>query len=175
VTVTNYCQREHGDPEVQVGFAYEGQQVTGFIDARRQNDGVWEEWGWFSYDEDGWRATRKDWIQMDAHTVLTIDDVPPRTKSPSRQPPARPTRPTSLLTRVAQTPESAHDGSACARRANGADHAALRSRPSGRLTGVRAPASRTAIGHARPAAARHTAHNDASARSSSAASVEPKP
>ena len=45
---------------------------------------------------------------MDALTVLTIDDVPP-TKSRSRQPPARPARPPSLLTRVAQTPEPAHD------------------------------------------------------------------
>ena len=40
---------------------------------------VWEAWVCFSYDEDGWRATRKDWIQiqMDQLTVLTIDDVPP--------------------------------------------------------------------------------------------------
>ena len=77
VTVTNHCQPEHGDPDVQVGFAYEGQQVTGFIDARRQNDGVWEAWVCFSYEENGWRATRKDWIQMDELTVLTIDDLPP--------------------------------------------------------------------------------------------------
>ena len=46
-------------------------------DARRQNDGVWEAWVWFSYEEGGWRATRKDWIQMDGLTVLTIDAVPP--------------------------------------------------------------------------------------------------
>jgi hypothetical protein len=76
VTVTNYSQREHGDPDVQVGFTHEGQQITGFIDARRQNDGIWEAWVWFSYVENGWRATRKDWIPMDDLTVLTIDDEP---------------------------------------------------------------------------------------------------
>ena len=76
MAVTNYSQREHGDPDVQVQFDYEGQQVIGFIDARQQNDGVWEAWVWFSYDENGWRATRKDWIPMEALTVLTIDDEP---------------------------------------------------------------------------------------------------
>ena len=75
MAVTNYSQREHGDPDVQVQFDYEGQTVTGFIDARRQNDGVWEAWVWFSYEEDGWRATRRDWIRMDDLTVLTIDDL----------------------------------------------------------------------------------------------------
>ena len=51
-------------PDVQVQFDHEGQQVTGFIDARRQNDGIWEAWVWFSYEENGWRATRKDWIRI---------------------------------------------------------------------------------------------------------------
>lgn len=30
---------------------------------------------WFSYEENGWRATRKDWVPMDQLTVLSIDDV----------------------------------------------------------------------------------------------------
>jgi hypothetical protein len=77
MTVTNYSERQHGDPDVEVQFDYEGQTVTGFIDARRQNDGVWEAWVWFSTsNEHGGRATRKDWIPMDQLTVLTIDDVP---------------------------------------------------------------------------------------------------
>lgn len=75
--VTNYSEREHGDPDVGVQFSYEGQTVTGFIDARRQNDGVWEAWGWFSFDdENGWRSTRKHWLPMKGLTVLSVDDVP---------------------------------------------------------------------------------------------------
>jgi hypothetical protein len=76
MVVTNYSERQHGDPDVEVQFDHEGQIVTGFIDARRQNDGVWEAWVWFSHEENGWRATRKDWIRMDRLAVLTIDDVP---------------------------------------------------------------------------------------------------
>jgi hypothetical protein len=76
VVVTNYSERQHGDPDVEVQFDHEGQTVTGFIDARRQNDGIWEAWVWFSHEESGWRATRKDWIRMDRLAVLTIDDVP---------------------------------------------------------------------------------------------------
>jgi hypothetical protein len=76
VAVTKYSERQHGDPDVQVGFTFEGQQVTGFIDARRQTDGIWEAWVWFSYEENGWRATRKDWARMDDLTVLTVDDEP---------------------------------------------------------------------------------------------------
>jgi hypothetical protein len=75
MVVTNYSERQHGDPDVEVQFDYEGQTVTGFIDARRQNDGVWEAWVWFSYEENGWRATRKDWVPMDRLTVLSVDDV----------------------------------------------------------------------------------------------------
>jgi len=76
VAVTNYSERQHGDPDVEVQFTHEGQTVTGFIDARRQNDGIWEAWVWFSYDDNGWRATRKDWIPMDRLTLLSIDEVP---------------------------------------------------------------------------------------------------
>jgi hypothetical protein len=75
MAVTSYSERQQGEPDVEVQFEYEGQTVTGFIDARRQNDGVWEAWVWFSYEENGWRATRKDWIQMDALTAVSVDDV----------------------------------------------------------------------------------------------------
>jgi hypothetical protein len=76
MAVTHYSQREHGDPDVEVQFEYEGQTVTGFIDARRQIDGVWEASVWFSYDDaNGWRATRKDWVPIDRFSVLSIDDV----------------------------------------------------------------------------------------------------
>jgi hypothetical protein len=74
LAVTNYSQREHGDPDDQVGFTHQGQQVTGFIDARRRNDGVWEVCVTYSHDDNGWRVTRKDLIAMDKLTVLTIDD-----------------------------------------------------------------------------------------------------
>ena len=76
MVVTNYSERQHGDPDVEVQFDHEGQTVTGFIDARRQNDGVWEAWVWFSYEENGWRATRKNWVPMEGLTVLSVDDVP---------------------------------------------------------------------------------------------------
>jgi hypothetical protein len=76
MVVTNYSERQHGDPEVEVQFDHEGQIVTGFIDARRQNDGVWEAWAWFSHEDNRWRATRKDWIRLDQLIVLSVDDVP---------------------------------------------------------------------------------------------------
>ena len=76
MTVTNYIERKHGDHDVEVQFVYGGQTVTGFIDARWQNDGVWEAWLWFSYEDHGWRATRKNWVPMEGLTLLSIDDVP---------------------------------------------------------------------------------------------------
>ena len=86
MAVTHYSEREHGDPDVEVQFDYEAQTVTGFIDARRQNDGVWEAWVWFSYDDkNGWRSTRKDWVAMDQLTVLSIDDVTVEGARPERQ------------------------------------------------------------------------------------------
>ena len=82
MAVTNYSERQHGEPDVEVQFDHEGQTVTGFIDARRQNDGAWEAWVWFSYEDNGWRATRKDWVPMDELTVLSIDDVPVSAQQP---------------------------------------------------------------------------------------------
>jgi len=76
VAVTNYSERRHGDPDVEIQFNHAGQTVTGFIDARRQNDGVWEAWVWFSYDNNGWRASRKAWIPMDQLAVVSVDDQP---------------------------------------------------------------------------------------------------
>lgn len=42
---TNFSQRGHADPDVMVRLTVEGgREVTGFIDARQQRDGVWEAW-----------------------------------------------------------------------------------------------------------------------------------
>jgi len=92
MVVTNYSERQHGDPDVEVQFTHEGQTVTGFIDARRQNDGAWEAWVWFSYDDNGWRATRKDWIPIDRLTVLSVDDRPV-TEQQTPTPPDEPHEP----------------------------------------------------------------------------------
>jgi hypothetical protein len=73
MAVTRYGERQPGDPDVEVPFSYDEQTVTGFIDARRLNDEVWEAWVWFSYAmADGFRGTRKDWIpqnEIDASAV----------------------------------------------------------------------------------------------------------
>jgi hypothetical protein len=54
-----------------------GHTATGFIDARRQRDGIWEVWVDYSHMADsGFIAHRRDWFPMEDLTVLTIDDVP---------------------------------------------------------------------------------------------------
>ena len=93
MVVTNYSERQHGDPDVEVQFDHEGQTVTGFIDARRHNDGVWEAWVWFSHEENGWRATRKG-LDPDGSAGRAYDRR--RARRPghiSRQRPTRPARP----------------------------------------------------------------------------------
>ena len=65
MAVTDYTERKHGDPDVEVRLTYQGRVCVGFIDARRRRDGAWEAWvrftvpgvfpesrvGWFGYEE----------------------------------------------------------------------------------------------------------------------------
>lgn len=60
-----------------VELTVDGQAVSGFVDARRQGDDVWEVYVDYSYAGlDGFPSHRRDWLPINELTVLTIDDVP---------------------------------------------------------------------------------------------------
>jgi hypothetical protein len=77
MTDGHYSDRRPGDPEVMVELTTDtGHTATGFIDARRQRDGLWEAWVDYSHRTDTGVTHRRDWFPMDDLKVLTIDDVP---------------------------------------------------------------------------------------------------
>ena len=54
------------EPDVEVVVPSDGQHVTGFIDARRRNDDVWEALVVYSYQgDDGFPHKRRDWFIYD--------------------------------------------------------------------------------------------------------------
>src|SRR6478609_8505103 len=76
VTVSNYTDHRHDEPDVEVLVHYDGAWHQGFIDARRQYDGTWQALVYYSVPRaDGLPHRRSDWFAYD--DVRLVD--PPAT------------------------------------------------------------------------------------------------
>lgn len=71
MTITN-SRVAWDDPEVEVRLTYAGQVCSGFVDDRRQRDGVWEALIYYSYvGEDGSPHRRSDRLTYDQLDVVS--------------------------------------------------------------------------------------------------------
>ncbi len=66
MTVSNYTDHRHDEPDVEVLLHYDGTWHQRFIDARRQHDGAWQTLVYYSGPRaDGFPHRRSDWFAYD--------------------------------------------------------------------------------------------------------------
>lgn len=66
MTVSNYTDQPHDEPDVEVSVHYDGAWHQGFNDARRQYDGTWQALVYSSVPRaDGLPHRRSDWCAYD--------------------------------------------------------------------------------------------------------------
>lgn len=99
MTVTDYSaagpldpQPARSIPDVGVRVTYQGQQCTGFIDARRERDGLWDAWVDYSpLRGDAMSHRRRDWVRATTPSQLSCTPGPltPSRATSSTRPNAR--------------------------------------------------------------------------------------